>query len=247
MKRPKLEVQKRTLLGKKVKKLRKEGLLPASIYGKNIKSQPLMVPLKNFDQVFRQVGEAGVVDLVLEKEEKTRPVLIHNLQLDPVTSQPLHTDFFQVDLKEKVRTMVPVTFTGEPQAVAEKKGVLLTTLNEVEVEALPTDLPEHIEVDSSSLVGLDQEIKVSELKVPPQVTVLTDPNLMVCKIGPLITKEMEETLEAEKKAAEEAKAEAAAGVAEEKAPPVEEAPAEEVPPEEVPIAGKNPPKNSPQS
>lgn len=209
MKKHKLEVEKRKIVGKKVKSLRKQGVLPANIYGKNIKSLSVQLPVKDFDSVFGEVGETGLLELAVVGEEKIRPVLIHNVQLDPVTSQHLHADFFQVDLKEKVTTMVPLEIVSETLAVKDKKGVLLHTLNEVEVEALPTDLPEKIEVDVSALSEVDQETKVGELKVPSGVTILTDPGLVVCKIGPLVTAEMEEEIKKEEEAAAQAAAEAA--------------------------------------
>lgn len=202
--------------------------MPANIYGKNVPSLAVELSQKEFEGVFHQAGETGLLDLFVEGEEKARPVLIHSLQLHPVASQPLHVDFHQVDLKEKVKAMVPISFGGEPQAVKEKKGLLLTPLNEIEVEALPTDLPEHFEVDVSSLSEVDQEIKVADLKVSPEVAVLTDPDLVICKIGPLVTKEMEEEIKRE----EETKAEAAAAATEAapKVPPTE-APRPEAAPE----------------
>lgn len=220
MKKHKLEVEKRKTTGKKVKNLRREGVLPANIYGKKIKSLPVQLPLKDFDRVFKEVGETGLLELSVAGEDKARPVLIHNVQLDPLTSLPLHTDFFQVDLKEKVTTMAPLEITGEALAVKEKKGVLLHTLNGIEVEALPTDLPEKIEVDVSQLAEVDQEIKVSDLKVPPRVTVLTEAGLVVCKISPLITAEMEAEIKKEKEETAAVAAEAAVERGEE-APPVE--------------------------
>lgn len=241
MRKHKIGVEKRKIFGKKVKNLRKQGILPANIYGKNIKSLSVQLPVKDFDSVFEEIGETGLLELAVVGEDKIRPVLIHNVQLDPVSSQLIHADFFQVDLKEKVTTMVPLEIVGEALAVKDKKGVLLHTLNEVEVEALPTDLPEKIEVDVSALSEVDQEAKVGELKVPSGVTILTDSGLVVCKIGPLVTAEMEEEIKKEEEAAAAAAAEAAvaAGVATEGAaevPTGEEKPGEgEKPAEEKPV------------
>lgn len=235
MKRVKLEVEKRKILGRKVKKLRREGFLPATIYGKKINSVSVQVPLKEFESVHHQVGETGVVDLSLKGEEKSRPVLIKNIQADSVTGQPLHVDFHQVDLREKITATVPLVIVGEAAAVKDKKGLLLTTLSEVEVEALPTDLPENIEVDVSGLSEVDQEVKVADLKIPAQVALLTDAGLVVCKIGPLVTKEMEEEIKKE-----EAAAAAAAEVAVEEVP-AGEAPAGGEAPTEATKAGEEQP------
>lgn len=204
MNRPKLSVAKRTIVGKKVKKLRRENLLPANIYGKNIASVAVQVPLKEFSGIFKEAGETGLIDLNLDGE--TRPVLIHNIQLDHMTRLPLHADFYQVNLKEKVKTMVPIVTTGEAQAVVDKVGLLLQPLAEIEVEALPEKLPENIEVDVTKLSAVDDQITVKELKLPDGVTLLTDPEQVVVKIAELVTKEAQKQAAAEATAAETAKA-----------------------------------------
>ena len=200
-----LKAAKRNLSGRKVKQLRKEGILPANVYGKKIKSQAVQLPEKELLAVYAKAGQTGLVDLVVDGQSK--PVLIHNIQLDPVTNRPLHADFMQVDLKEKVTAKVALETVGESQAVKDKQGVLLNILSEVEVEALPADLPEKIEVDVASLSAVDQVIKVSELKVSDKVKILTPGELEVIKVAPLVSKE------AEKMAAEEAAAAAAAAAA----------------------------------
>ncbi len=213
MKRYKLTVEKRSVFGKKLKKLRKEGFLPGNIYGKDVKSTAVQLPYKEFEEVFKDAGETGVVDVQLDSE--TRPVLIHNVQLDHMTSTPLHADFFQVNLKEKVKTMVQLVITGEPKAVTDKVGLLLQPLSEVEVEALPTDLPEHIEVDVTHLAAVDEQIAIKDLKIPTGVAILTDPEQTVVKIAELVTKEAQEESAKEAAAAEAAKAETAEAEGEE--------------------------------
>lgn len=206
MKRHQLKVEKRKVLGKQVKKLRKEGILPANIYGKDIKSTSVQVSLKDFVPVFKEVGETGLVDLDLEG--KIIPVLIHNPQTD-YRDNVLHADFYQVNLKEKVRTMVPLVVIGEPKAETEKVGLLMNILSEIEIEALPEDLPENIEVNVEHLAQVDEQITVADLKVPANVTVLTDASQVVSKIGELVSKEAAEQAAEEAAAAEAAKAEAA--------------------------------------
>jgi len=224
MKKLSLKTEKRSLFGRKVKTLRREGKLPGTIYGKNIKSASLTVLTSDFLKIYGQVGETGLVELSLAGE--AQPVLIHNVQKDPVTDQPLHVEFFRVDLKEKVHANVPLAFIGESAAVANKIGVLLTLLDEVEVEALPTDLPEKITIDVSVLSEVGQELKVGYLKAPPGVTILTDAVLPVVKVGSLVSKEAEVEIAAEAAAA--AAAEAAAP-AEGEAAPAEAKPEEAVP------------------
>ncbi|MCL5438842.1 MAG: 50S ribosomal protein L25 [Patescibacteria group bacterium] len=209
MKRQKLAVEPRKVLGKKVKKLRKEGVLPANIYGKNIKSIAVQVPLKEFEKTYKEVGETGLIDLELKGELK--PVLIHNVQLDHITDLPLHTDFYQVNLKEKVKTAVPLILVGEAKAVTDKVGILLQPLSEVEVEALPEDLPENVEVKVDYLANIDEQITVGDLKVPQEITVHTDPSQVIVKVTELVSKEAEEQAAVEAAAAAEAKAETAEG------------------------------------
>jgi large subunit ribosomal protein L25 len=207
VKRHKLKVEKRTVLGKMVKKLRRDGILPCNIYGKGIDSTAVQVPLKEFDEVYKEAGETGLVDV--ELGEKTIPTLIHNMQKD-FRGNVLHADFFQVNLKEKVKTMVPLEIIGEPKAVLDKIGLLMNILSEIEVEALPADLPENIEVNVESLANVDDQITVADLKVPTEVTILTEPEQVISKIGELVTKEAAAEAAAAEAAAEAAKAESSA-------------------------------------
>lgn len=218
MKRLKLTVEKRKVFGKKVKKLRKEGIFPANIYGKDVKSLAVQLPYKEFENVFKEARETGLVDLQIDSQ--VRPVLIHNVQLDYLTQTPVHADFYQVNLKEKVKTMVPIVLTGEAKAVVDKIGIVLQPLSEVEIEALPTDLPENIEVNVEHLAQIDEQIIVSDLKVPAGVTILTDKEQVVIKIEELISKEAQEQAAAEAAAAEAAKATSDVAKAE-AAPPAE--------------------------
>lgn len=208
MKHEKLKVEKRKVLGKQVKKLRRDGIIPGNVYGKNIKSEAVQADAKEFNAVYNEAGETGLVDI--ELDGKTTPVLIHNVHKN-FRNQVLHADFFQVNLKEKVKTMVPLEIIGEPKAVIDKIGLLMNILSEVEVEALPEELPEKIEVNVEYLANIDDQITVADLKAPAGVEVLTDPSQVVSKIGELVTKEAQEEAEAEAAAAEAAKAEGAEG------------------------------------
>lgn len=201
-KRPVLEVERRNLLGKKVKRLRKEGKLPANIYGRNIKSLAVTADLAQVSKVFSQVGETGLVDLKVNGERKVRPVLLHNPQYDPITDQLIHIDFYQVDLKKKVTAEVPIKIVGEAVAVEKGKGVLVQILNEIEVEALPTDLPEYFEVDVSSLKKPDDAVLVENLKMPEEVEVKTNPKQVIVKIEKPKEEEEEEVEKPEETEAE---------------------------------------------
>lgn len=201
MKHPQLHAEKRTVLGKQVKKLRREGLLPANVYGHDLASVALQLKAADFADIFKEVGETGLIDL--EVDGKKHPVLVKNLQLEFRNHSPLHVDFYQVNLKEKVKTMVPLVIVGEPKAVTEKLGALIQPLNEVEVEALPEALPENIEVNVENLAAVDEQILVRDLPVAEGVTVLTDPEQLVAKIAEIV-EEPEPEAPTEEETAEEA-------------------------------------------
>jgi large subunit ribosomal protein L25 len=189
MKKHALTAQPRTLQGRKVKTLRAQGITPATVYGKNVKSTSIGIRTSDFLKVFDEVGESGLIELSLDGQVK--PVLIHNVQKDPVSDAVLHAELRQVDLKEKVTATVPIVLTGVSFIVEQKKGVIITVRDEVDVEALPTDLPEKIEIDVSVLKEIDQEITVGELSVPKGAVIQTEKGLTVVKVGSLVSKEAE--------------------------------------------------------
>lgn len=211
-KRQTLSVEPRALLGKKVKQLRRQGQIPAVVYGHNVESTPLTVDVRQFSNTLRQAGETGLIDLTISSESKPRPVLVHAILRDPVTDAVLHVDFYQVNLKEKLTTMVPLEYIGESELVKNNEALLLEILQEVEVECLPTDIPSSIEVDTTALAEINQGIIVSELKAPAGVEIKTDPEEMICKLtSPRIQETAEELAEeAATEAATEAKPEATA-------------------------------------
>ena len=213
MKTHHLTAEKRTTTGRKVKNLRKQGIVPANIFGKKTKSIAISIDGPTFEKVYKEAGETGIVEVVVEKA--THPVLITNVQIHPVSRQVIHADLHEVDLKEKVHADIPVVIIGEAKAVSDKIGVLLNLLDKVEVEALPTELPEHIEVDVTSLATVGDVIKVGDLKIPSGVELHTDRELEVVKIDELVTKEAEKDAEAAKEAAAEAGAEDAEKATEE--------------------------------
>lgn len=176
-----LTAEPRKVLGRKVKQLRREGFLPANIYGKKIKSESIQVKLSDFQKIYAEARETGLVALKIGNAD--HPVLIHNVQLDSVSDLPLHADFMQVDLHEKVTATVPIEFIGESPIEKSQEGIVVPQLREVEVEALPTDLPENITVDISELDAVGKAIKVSDLKVDrAKVEIKGDPEQIVVVI-----------------------------------------------------------------
>lgn len=216
-KRPELKVEKRTIVGKKVKKLRKEGLLPASIYGKDIKSFSVQANLKEVVSLLGKVGETGLVDLAVAGEEKSRVALLKNPQYDPVSDQLVHLDLHEVKLTEKVTVVVPVELTGEAPAVERGEGILIHVLNEIEIETLPTELPEKFIADVGRLEKVGDAVMVKELGIDrTKITTEVTDETVIAKVEPLAKEEVVE------KPAEAVPAEGAVPVAEGEAKPVEE-------------------------
>ncbi len=183
MQKKELTAEIRKIKGRKIKNLRHEGILPANISGKKIKSESVQVVLKDFKKVFEEAGETGLVELKIGSD--TRPVLIHNIQVNPVTDEMVHADFLQVDLKEKVEAEVPVEITGESPAEKQGIGTVVQYLNEIKVEALPTDLPEKFVIDVAELSEVDQAVFVKDLKVDrSKVEVKSDAEEIVVKVEP---------------------------------------------------------------
>ncbi len=194
MKKINLSTEQRKILGKKVKHLRKEGKVPANIFGKDIKSKSLTVEEADFRKVFKEAGETGVINVKVGSDEY--PALVHSVQLDPRTDALLHVDFHKVNLKEKITTHVPITTEGESPAVKSGIGLILQTINELEVESLPTDIPSEIIIDASKLTEVGQSIHVKDLKIDKdKVEVKNDPENTVLTVQTAEMKEEEETTE----------------------------------------------------
>lgn len=210
MDRLSLHADERTILGKKVKHLRKNGKLPAHVFGKNLDTEAVSVEKSDFLNIFQKVGETTLVDLKIG-QKAVRPVLIREVQYNPVTGQPIHIDFYQVNLTQKVKVAVPLVLTGkQPEVVHLGEAIVLQTINEVEVEALPTDLVEKIEVDISQLKVIDDAITVGHLQFDrSKLTVQVSDEEIIVKLAPAVSAETEKLLE--EQAAETAAAAQEAG------------------------------------
>jgi len=205
-------------------KMRKTGKLPAVFYGAGKKSTSISVPKVDFKKVWKKAGESSVIKI--STPEGDVDVLIHEVQTDPVTDEPIHIDFLAIDMNKKIRVEVSLEFTGVSEAVKSGLGTLVKVLYEVEVEALPKDLPHNIVADISKLDTLDNQILVSNLNLPSGVTMITKGTEVVASIAEQ-KEEKEEVvapvdlsaIEVEKKGKKEEEgviAEAVAPVAEEK-------------------------------
>lgn len=206
MKTHKLTVENRDVFGRKLKSLRASGVLPANIFGKDIKSKAIKVDRAEFNKVFSQAGETGIIELQVGKD--ISPVLVANIQTHPVTGEALHVDFRQVNMKEKIEAQVPIKLVGESQAEKDGLGIVVQQTDEVLVEALPMDLPESFEVDIAKLVELGSAIVVADLPSSDKVKVLDEPEKIIVKVE-------EPQAEEEVVAPEPTEEETASGAAEE--------------------------------
>ncbi len=177
-----LQATLRTILGRKVSSLRREAKIPANVYSKQKDSVAITLDKKEFVKLYSTAGETTLIDLNVDAEKKSRPVLIRDAQRHPVTGDIVHVDFQQVDLSQKVTANIPVETTGESEAV-KAGGVLVVTHNEIEVEALPTDLPEVFSIDISKLNAMGDTITVADLQFDREkVTIELDPEEVLATI-----------------------------------------------------------------
>lgn len=193
--------QKREQLGKKVELLREESLIPAVIFGKGLESLPISIDFNEFSDVFEKAGETSVIDLMLEG--KKHPVLIKEIQEHHITSVPIHVGFYEVNLKEKTNANIPVEVINEEQNELIKSGeaIVLLILDEIEVEALPTDFPEKFIIDATKLPEIDSTLSVADLDFDKEKVEILDlePDGVVAKLdyAQMLEEEEEEVDEAE--------------------------------------------------
>jgi len=185
-----IKAEAREITGKKVNSLRRSGIIPAVLYGHGKKPTNLSVEARAFLNIFKKVGETSLVDLSLDG--KKRNVLIRDLAKNPLTGEIIHIDFFEVRMDEKIKAKVPVVFVGESVAVKADGGILVKALQEVEIEALPKDLPKEILVDISSLKTFEDKILVKDLALGSNIKILADSEeTIILVVPPRSDKEME--------------------------------------------------------
>ena len=185
-----LEAESRAATGKKVRSVRRQGLVPAVLYGSGVDGQPIKLDAKEADEMLAQASASTLIDLQVDGE--THKVLVRDVQRDVIRRNVLHIDFLKVDMDVAIRTEVPVELVGEAPAVREMGGVLVTGVTEIEVEALPGSLPDRIVVDLEPLEEIDDAITVGELYLGEGVEVLTDLDENVAHVIYLAEEELEE-------------------------------------------------------
>lgn len=185
-----LKAEKRTRTGK-LGNLRKEGLFPAVFYGKKEESTPIQVKRADFLKVYKNAGESTVVTIDLGA--KKVDALINDVAIDPVSGQPVHADFYVFEKGQKVEIDVPLEFIGVSIAVKELGGILVKSLHEIKIEAEPTNLPQHIEVDIESLKQFGDCVTAGQLKLPSGVTLVENPEEIVASVAEAKEEVVEET------------------------------------------------------
>ena len=171
-----ITAQKREVLGKKVKNLRKSGFIPAVLYGGKKKSEPISIKENEFVKVWKSVGESSI--LTLEIDGKKENVLIHDIALDPLKDNPIHADFLVVEMDKPIKVDVKINFIGDSPAI-KAGGSLVKILHEFHVEALPKNLPQEVNIDISSLVEMGSSIKVEYIKITGDFKILNNPSDLV--------------------------------------------------------------------
>lgn len=175
-----LHVQKRESVGKSLNSLRKEGFLPSVIYGHNFETTPIQIKYKDFEKIFKAAGESTLITLKIIGQG-SEPAVIKDIQKDPVNGQIIHADFYKVNLKEKIKAKIPVVAIGESEAV-KNGGVLVKTVSELEVEALPQDLPHELQIDISKLNNFGDQILVKDIAVSGAVKIEAGPEEVVALV-----------------------------------------------------------------
>jgi large subunit ribosomal protein L25 len=197
-----LRAQTRTLFGRNAKKLRREGIIPATLYGPRTEAMSLQVPERELMTVLDQAGTNRLIALLVDDGDKPRRILARDVQRDVVTQSLLHVDLYEVVMTEKITADMPISLIGESPGVAKKEGLLVRGLDSIQVHCLPDRLSETIEVDISVLREKDQAILVQDLVVGEGIEILTNPDEVVVQLLPIREAVIELEVEEEAEVAE---------------------------------------------
>ena len=201
-----LQVAPRTVLGKKVATLRREGKTPGNVFGHRLESRAVEADTVTLTQLLRGITRNAIIDLKVDGESKPRTVVVRGVLRDPLSEKLLHIDFYQVSMTEKMRAEVPLVLVGSSEAVSTLGGVLLQMLETISIDALPADIPAHFEVDVSAITQLEGSVHVKDLGIDTsKLTLHTDPDVVVARVAaPRILAEEAAAVEGEAAAAGEA-------------------------------------------
>jgi large subunit ribosomal protein L25 len=211
-----LETTRREMLGKEVKSLRRQGIMPVHLFGHGIESLSLQCDATSLQQTLSRAGQTRLIDLKIHGEKRPRPVVVRGVQREPVRGGVLHVDFFQVSMKERVKIDVPLILVGEAPILQSRDNMIVQELNTLAVECLPASIPDSLELDVSSLSEPQQVLRVKDIKVDEDVTVQDDAEHVVVRVTlrqiakieePVIAEEVVESDEAPSPAERESPAE----------------------------------------
>ncbi len=174
-----LKAERRQVIGKKARRLRRDGWIPGVAYGPGMEALPVQVAQKELNEAYRQAGTSALIGVLLERQRQARPALIRAIQRDPISHEIVHVDLQLVDLLRSITTHVPVVLKGKSPVVEQGLAVLTHGINEIEIRCLPTDVPAHFEVDLAALTEPDGSIHVSDLTAPPGVHLVTDAETVI--------------------------------------------------------------------
>ena len=208
----KLNATKRSK-AEKLESIRNNGMIPAVVYGAGVENQPISVPASTFAKILKVAGETSTIVLEIagatEKEKATNvDALIHEVQVDPIKGFPIHIDFLAIDVNKPIEVTIPLEFTGLAMAEKDGLGTLVKVIHEVDVEALPKDLPHSISVDVTGIATLEDVIHVKDIVLPKGVTMITNLDEVVALVAE-VKEEVEEApvdlsaIEVEKKGKQE--------------------------------------------
>jgi large subunit ribosomal protein L25 len=214
MEKIELKAASREVLGKKVRALRRSGIIPVHLFGQDVEPTPLQCDASDLKHVLSKAGKTHLVDLKVDKAKKVTKVVAREIQRDPIKGSLLHVDFYQVRMTDNIKVDVPVVLLGEAPALKVKGNMLIRELDSVTIECLPDDIPDHIEVDMGILEEAHQAIHVSDLEAPKGVVILTDPEHDVARIGTVRVSAADEAADAAEAEASAGESAEAAGAAE---------------------------------
>ena len=181
---PTLKLDRRTLLGKKVRSLRRQGVIPVHVYGADIEPANLQVDDRTLNRILPQVGSNIPISVEYEGQDGENICFVREIQRHPVTESVIHVDFLKVDVTQTIAAEVPVVLVGSAPAVTQMAGTLLQNIQSLSIEALPMNMPAEVTVDISGLVDFDTTVAVGDVEVPGDVEVLNETGDVIVRVAP---------------------------------------------------------------
>ena len=192
-----LKATRREILGKKVRFLRRQGITPMHLFGPGVESVALQCDATKLKQVLAQAGRTGLISLKLGSERKLRTAMVREVQTEPLTGETLHVDFYQVEMAEAVKVEVPIVLVGEAPVLKSKENTLVHELNTLSIECLPANIPASVRVDLSPLTEPEQAVRVRDIELDDEITVLNDPEVVLVRVSSRPIEKVEEEVVAE--------------------------------------------------